>query len=224
LTDTTSALSGLKADTYKVTVRDTFCTANETIQIERIAGPVAEFEANPQRAFFGEEIKFTDKSVQGDGKITLWHWNFGDNTNSSSQNPPHRYSASGTYMVLLKIEDEHGCRDSIEHDVLIGGELRFPNIFTPIGSDGRRYFFRPIEDAGYFQEFQIEVYDRWGSLVWSKHCKATDCPSYDDSFWWDGTTKFGKPVSDGVYYWVVQASYSPDTKPLLQNGSVTVVK
>jgi flagellar hook assembly protein FlgD len=102
--------------------------------------------------------------------------------------------------------------------------LRFPNIFTPIGSDGKRYVFRPIEDACYFEEFQIEIYNRWGNLVWSKHCKGNDCPSYDNSFWWDGTTKQSKPVSDGVYYWVVKASYANGLKPMLQNGSVTVVR
>ena len=223
--DANPALTGLKSGTYKVTVNDTFCTIEQTVIITGINGPSAEFEATPPIAPFGEEIQFTDKSTQGDGKITHWYWDFDDLQNSSAQNPKHRYQTSGQFMVLLKIEDEHGCTDSIEHEVLVAGELNFPNIFTPIGNNGTQYFFRPLETAGYFENFQIEVYDRWGVLVWQQHCKGGACPDYsNDSFWWNGTTKQGKPVSDGVYYWVVYASYSPAAKPLVKNGSVTVVR
>jgi flagellar hook assembly protein FlgD len=127
-------------------------------------------------------------------------------------------------MVWLHIEDEFGCRDSIAHEVLVLGSLDFPNIFTPIGSDGSKYVFRPLEDQSYYEEFTIEIFDRWGVSVWSKQCKSPNCPDYDDAFWWDGTNKWGKQVSDGVYYWVVYARYySTDIKPLVKNGSVTVI-
>jgi hypothetical protein len=81
-TDTTATITGLKAGIYKVTVSDTFCVDEETITVEQIKGPVAEFEANPQIASLGEEIQFTDKSVQGGNKITNWYWNFGDEKDS----------------------------------------------------------------------------------------------------------------------------------------------
>jgi len=41
--------------------------------------------------------------------------------------------------------------------------------------------------------------------------------------WWDGTNKQGKPVSDGVYYWVVYAEPLSETAPFIKNGSVTVI-
>jgi hypothetical protein len=105
-------------------------------------------------------------------------------------------------------------------------KLVFPNIFTPIGSDGKRYVFCPFDDACSFEEFTLSIYDRWGMLVWEKHCKSPNCPNYDDSSWWNGTAKSGNQVSEGVYYWTVHARFSASSnlKPLIQNGSVTVVK
>jgi PKD repeat protein len=223
-TDTINTLTGLKAGTYKVTISDTFCIKEETIIVEHIVGPVAEFEPNPQTANLGEEIQFMDKSIQGEGEITSLYWNFGDEEESSSQNPAHTYTTSGSFMVLLKIEDENACKDSIEHEVLIMEELDFPNLFSPVGSDGKKYVFRPLKDGGYFKDFTIEIYDRWGMSVWSKQCKAPNCPDYDDSFWWDGTNEMNRQVANGIYYWVVYACYySSDVKPFIKNGSVTVI-
>ena len=221
--DTTASLSNLKAGTYKATISDTFCLIEEMITVEYVEGLVAEFEANPQIANRHEKIQFTDKSTQKYGNLVYWYWNFGDSTDSYQQNPTHTYTKIGYITVLLKIEDEFGCKDSTKHEILILGGLDFPSIFTPIGSDGKQYFFRPIEDNSYFQEFQIDIYDRWGLKVWSKYCKKPNCPDYNDSFWWDGTNKSGKPVSYGIYYWVVKATPFSGTKPIIKNGSVTII-
>ena len=47
---------------------------------------------------FGNILKFTDSSYY-DPKS--WHWNFGDGSVSSLQNPVHQYNASGTYKITL---------------------------------------------------------------------------------------------------------------------------
>jgi len=47
---------------------------------------------------FGNTIKFTDSSYYDP---TSWHWNFGDGSSSTLQNPVHQYNASGTYEVTL---------------------------------------------------------------------------------------------------------------------------
>ena len=49
---------------------------------------------------------FTDTSVDGDGNVTAWAWNFGDGTTSNLQNPSHVYSAAGTYTVNLVVTDD----------------------------------------------------------------------------------------------------------------------
>ena len=195
---------------------------HDTIFILLQGNPTADFEAKPQTVGYGEEIQFMDKSIPANGQLISWYWNFGDNTESDSQNPAHSYDTSGQITVLLKVVDEFGCMDSIEMEVLILESLNFSNVFTPKGNDGKKYFFRPLEDKGYFKKFQMSVYNKWGGLVWSNTCTEPNCPDYSDEFWWDGSHKSGQMVSDGVYYWVVQAYPASETKPFILNGSVTV--
>ena len=51
------------------------------------------------------EVLFKDESR---GKITSWHWDFGDGTASAEQNPVHQYKDAGKYIVILDIEGPDG--------------------------------------------------------------------------------------------------------------------
>ena len=48
-------------------------------------------------------VGFADQSTVSGGVITSWHWDFGDGTSSSEQNPSHQYLMSGTYTVCLTV-------------------------------------------------------------------------------------------------------------------------
>ncbi|NTV82721.1 MAG: PKD domain-containing protein, partial [Bacteroidales bacterium] len=39
------------------------------------------------------------------GNINAWHWDFGDGSQSTEQNPSHQYEKTGTYEVCLTIAD-----------------------------------------------------------------------------------------------------------------------
>lgn len=55
-------------------------------------------------------VAFTNTST---GSAPLSYlWRFGDNTTSTATSPSHNYSTNGTYSVLLKVTDVHGCPDS----------------------------------------------------------------------------------------------------------------
>jgi PKD repeat protein len=61
--------------------------------------PVASFSANVTTGNAPYNVLFTDSSTN---TPTSWSWNFGDGTaNSTSQNPVHSYTVSGTYTVIL---------------------------------------------------------------------------------------------------------------------------
>lgn len=47
-------------------------------------------------------VHFTDQSA---GSPTEWHWNFGDDTYSTRQDPTHTFQTPGTYNVTLTITD-----------------------------------------------------------------------------------------------------------------------
>ncbi|MCC6395043.1 MAG: PKD domain-containing protein [Bryobacterales bacterium] len=48
---------------------------------------------------------FEDRS---EGRITRWHWDFGDGETSTDQHPRHRYSKAGEYIVTLEVEGPAG--------------------------------------------------------------------------------------------------------------------
>lgn len=73
-------------------------TAPESAQIPE--GTHASFTASPLVGVAPLTIQFTDLST---GNVTAWSWDFGDGTGSTAQNPPHTYTAAGTYTVTLTV-------------------------------------------------------------------------------------------------------------------------
>jgi PKD domain len=50
-------------------------------------------------------VAFKDLSV---GKVTAWHWDFGDGGTSEEQHPQHTYAKPGDYIVVLDITGPEG--------------------------------------------------------------------------------------------------------------------
>ncbi|AKB54529.1 hypothetical protein A9239_09925 [Methanosarcina sp. A14] len=51
------------------------------------------------------KIQFYDTST---GSPTSWKWDFGDGSKSYHQNPTHKYSKAGVYMVSLTVKNAKG--------------------------------------------------------------------------------------------------------------------
>ncbi|MFF7457704.1 collagenase [Kitasatospora sp. NPDC008115] len=69
------------------------------------AGPTSLFDTSVN----GATVTATERSVQtGPGRITAWHWTFGDGTSSDERNPSHTYAAAGSYTVALTTTDDTG--------------------------------------------------------------------------------------------------------------------
>ena len=78
------------------------------------------------------QISFTDLSTCNGCNIVSWEWDFGDGVISNLQNPVHWYSAPGTYMVTLEVQDIQGNTSSISHDVTPNnGNLQIAFNVTP---------------------------------------------------------------------------------------------
>ena len=91
----------------------------------RVNAPVAN---NPPVAAFSSSCtalacQFTDGSSDDKG-VTSWSWNFGDvasgaNNTSTTQSPPHTFSAAGTYTVTLIVSDAEGATSTKTNTVTV---------------------------------------------------------------------------------------------------------
>jgi hypothetical protein len=86
----------------------------------------ANFTATPASGKVPLTVNFTDTS---DASPTCWSWNFGDNTNSTSRNPAHKYTTAGTYNVSLTAWNDLGS-DTREKTVSVS----VGNIASPVAN------------------------------------------------------------------------------------------
>ena len=67
-----------------------------------------EFDDNAE----GSLVLFLDSSVDNDGTIASWAWDFGDGFTSNDSNPSHIYNGGGTFIVTLAVSDDDGMRSA----------------------------------------------------------------------------------------------------------------
>ena len=192
------------------------CTADTTISnvVCVVPGPTASFTSNtPEINFETGEITFTNTSINEDQVL----WEFGDNTQSTLDDPTHFYPAQtfASYDVTLIAIDVNGCIDSITQTFELNDNLKLnvPNSFTPNG-DGLNDVFLPIFNAeSGVKEYKFEVYNRWGQLIYE---------TGDLTAGWDGKYK-SKICQQGSYNWIIY--YQDFSKnPYNVNGHVTLIK
>ncbi|SDT39673.1 gliding motility-associated C-terminal domain-containing protein [Mucilaginibacter mallensis] len=84
------------------------CGSTETIELDYTISnpPVAKFSVD--KPCFGDSTQFTDQTVASN-TIKSWLWNFGDNQQSTLQNPAHKYLKPGNYNVSLTVTDIDSC-------------------------------------------------------------------------------------------------------------------
>ncbi len=79
--------------------------------------PAPDFIFLPPAPTTQDTIQFTDKSIDSDGYITSWSWDFDDKNTSNQKNPTHRYADDGIYTVTLKVTDDLGVSANKSHGI-----------------------------------------------------------------------------------------------------------
>jgi gliding motility-associated-like protein len=165
-------------------------------------------------------------------------WDFGDGTTSNEFDPTHAYQKEGRYSLVLLAGYDYGmidingdgtadqqmvCYDSIQREVvaLNGGDLKIPNAFTP-NTDGPNGghatsgtyndVFIPLGKG--ITEFKMQIFDRWGSLIFE---------SNDKHIGWDGYDRQGKLMPAGAYIYKIIVRLS-DNEKITRLGDVTIIR
>ncbi len=159
--------------------------------VEVLPTPNAGFTAYPAVATIEDaNIQFVDASSGAE----TWSWSFGDPLDSTSteRSPVFTYEEVGCYEVQLVVSNTLTCSDSTSYVVCIEDEFAayVPNAFTP-NDDGFNDVWGVVITVGSPREFELDVFDRWGGIVFH---------SEDKGQFWDGTAQGGEqPI--GVYQW-----------------------
>jgi len=86
----------------------------DTVTVTNV-GPTADFNYDPIEPSILDTVQFTDLSVDTDGTIVSWDWDFGDGGSSTEQHPLYNFPVSDQYSISLMITDDDGATDTIIH-------------------------------------------------------------------------------------------------------------
>jgi gliding motility-associated-like protein len=98
---------------------DNSCTDSFSTTVEVFANPVANFSTDAPCE--GNATTFTDLSSDGSVAISIWNWDFDNNTttDNTTQNPTFNLGTANTYPVTLYVEDVNGCNHSVTQNVIV---------------------------------------------------------------------------------------------------------
>jgi PKD repeat protein len=98
--------------------------------------PVADFSYSPASGIqAGDEVQFTDKSSDPDGKITAWEWKFGANT-VTEQNPRFTFNEAGDIEVTLTVTDNKRGKGSVTKIVHVDKNQNSMEVLWSTSYDG----------------------------------------------------------------------------------------
>lgn len=169
----------------------------------------------------GTVVNFSSAgSLDPDGSIISWQWDFGDGNTSSLENPNHTYASSGNYTVTLTVTDNL---------MAIDVDVTSADIATPAGVDLpdvvpaaviASIYPNPFNPAttirfanGVAGRVQIEIYSVKGERVRTLLNQERQAGEF--SLRWDGTNDAGQLVPSGAYLCRMRNGQVVATQPLL---------
>lgn len=115
-------LYGVSAGLYNLQITDNVgCVTNQTYNITA-STYIADFTYAPLVICQGQPVSFTNTSNE---VITSVNWTFGDNSQSTTNNPTHSYNNPGTYGVTLLIQNSaNGCSATAFKEIVINANAK----------------------------------------------------------------------------------------------------
>jgi len=181
-------VSPIATTNYELTADDgNGCSVFDTLSVIVNPKPVPSFEVMGSCGL--NPINFTSTSTVSEDTIMNWIYDFGDgNTSSGIPNPSNTYVAAGTYNVMLIVETDAGCLDSITQEIMVGSlpitvsaeQSICPNTTANlIASGGTTYLWK--------------ILDQFGTIT---NANAANLPEYTTAALTE-TTTYRVIISDG---------------------------
>lgn len=195
--------------TYILITTNGGCSDTDTVSLTVNPLPFAN-AGNDQNTIISSPVNIGGSPTGPGGSTYLWQPG-GSLNDSLSANPVATPTVTTTYTVI--VTSAQGCTaiDSVTITVL--PEIVFPNGISPNGDGSNDTWI--IDNIGIFPNNWVEVYNRWGELLFHGD-------GYDNvNVFWDGTYK-GKPVPVGTYYYII--NLNDPLFPDVFTGPITVYR
>ena len=201
----------VRAGSYSVAVVDSNgCSITLPFTVRDIPGPDACFYFN-----VSNEKSVIMVNCTSEAGLVHWGWNFGDGQGSTEWQPTHTYSDPGQYPVVLMVEDDNNCSDSLSllyviHEV---PTMYLPSAFIPESEIAENRVFKPIGNSISEENYEMRIFDRWGQLIFV---------SLHPENGWDGSIN-GHLAPQGTYTYRINYM-DIEGKPNSRKGSVLLLR
>ncbi len=219
-----SVWEDLPSGWYYFTVTDDFCAANDSVFVDLLNPPVADFTVDPLLGCDPLTATLTNQSQNGDTYV----WNFGDGQNSTVTDLnvfTHLYSDPTTspknYVIQLIVKQGQFCSDTMVHVITANvcgctdpeatnfnpiatvdngtcifpnPTIEAPNIFTPNEDAANDYYFLTTKNL---KSLRLIILNRWGNVVFDE--LSQDLINNNPS--WNGSK-----AEEGVYFYRYEAA------------------
>jgi gliding motility-associated-like protein len=216
---TNLVFENLKAGIYQIYVRDADdCLFSQEIEVGERAPFFVDLTGDSHVAA-GENVNLTAVLTPSNFTPTdiIWLANNSVFSNSMLEQVVQLFEKT---IFQIKILNENGCSatDSLLVLVDAGHEIYVPNIIFPENPTGSNQKFTVFSGAGIVEIASLEIFDRWGNLIFSNQ----KFQSNDENEGWDGTFR-GKKVSAGVYVWSAKVVFD-NGKTEVFKGDLTIIR
>jgi gliding motility-associated-like protein len=203
---TTNSLTVTQSGTYSVTESNGACaTTSAVVIVNVIPTPIA--NAGPDQVVLENDVV----SLNGSGG-TNYSWSPATGLSDANiANPTFPAVITTTYTLTVS-DATNTCSTTDDVTIIVERPIRIPNAIT-VNADGQNDVW-DIENIGSFPNCIVEVYNRWGTLVWKS-------VGYDKK--WDGTNyRNGEVLPDGTYFYIIILNSTKFPDPY--KGYIQVIK
>jgi gliding motility-associated-like protein len=206
--ETTASIFVYEAGSYSVDVTTSSgCIINATGEVTAFDEPVVTVTADPPTLNEGETTQLIASG------LVEYLWEPAETLSSATISDPIA-SPLVTTTYTVTGQDGNGCAGEFSIEIIVNEGSIYPKLtpskfFSPNNGDDIGNVWQVVR----INEFQcgVKIYDEKGAEVYT-----TD--RYENT--WDGTFK-GKPVPDGVYYFIIKCQ--GDASPP-KTGSITILR
>lgn len=222
---TNPLFGNLSAGSYFIRIQDLKGCVDSITKVINQPPPITVDAGPDQEIDLGENTFMNGSFVSSNGVDTLM-WTPADDFPVNGLEDPEVFPKNTTTYTFT-VTDENGCTKEDQVTIRVKKEYKIytPNIFSPDGNGSNDFFNIWVTKGVKYVEL-LEVYDRWGNLVYqgidSKAPVPGELITSSQSSGWDGKFK-GSKVNPGVFAWRAQVRFLDD---VVKNfaGDVTVLR